>query len=230
MGLKHTEGRVVARVNREKKNYYTFADGTKIRVERQFDNFNRRETQPTNAIVVSAKGIPEGAEILVHPNAPEENNRIYDYTPLSGEEVASHVKYYSIPEDQCFAWRNENQWKPIPPFETALRVFKPYKGLLTGVEPTQLKDVLFVTSGELKGKVVKTIKSSDYCIVFQDTNGKEGNLIRFRPFGCQKTKREEEAVAILWDETKLVNRGDLLVGLSKSDAKQLKETSDARNR
>jgi len=223
MGLKHTEGRVVVRVDREKKNYHTFADGTKIRVERQFDNFNRRETQPTNAIVVSAKGIPEGAEILVHPNAPEENNRIYDYTPLSGEEVASHVKYYSIPKDQCFAWRNENQWKPIPPFELALRVFKPYKGLLTGVEPTQLKDVLFVLTGDLKGKVVKTIKAADYEIVFQDSNGQEGRLIRFRPNCDEKTKREPEAIAILHSETNLVNGGKLLVGLSKSDCKTINE-------
>jgi len=223
MGLKHTEGRVICSVDREYKNYYTFTGGTKIRLERQYDNFNRRETHPTNAIVVSSNSIPEGAEILVHPNAPEENNCIYNYALLSGEEASSDVRYYSIPEDQCFAWRNENQWKPIPPFELALRVFKPYKGLLTGVEPTQLKDILFVLTGDLKGKVVKTITAAAYEIVFQDSNGQEGRLIRFRPNGCSRTDREPEAIAILHSETNLVNGGKLLVGLSKSDCKTVNE-------
>ena len=66
----------------------------------------------------------------------------------------------------------EGEWNPIEPFATALRVFRPYEGVIEGIPPTQLKNALFVTSGDLKGKVVSTIKASDYCIVFNDMNAK----------------------------------------------------------
>lgn len=222
--LKHVEGKVIVQVDLESKNWHTFADGTKIRRERQYENLNRRETEPVNAIVVSGKNIPAGAEILIHPNAIIESNKIYNYQQLSGKDEDSDIKYYSISEDQCFFWRDENDnWQPLPPYETALRVFKPYEGVIEGIEPTQLKDTLFVTSGELKGKVVATIKASDYQVVFQDINGREGNLIRFRPFGDEKTGREEEAIAILNDITKKVKRGEYYVGLTKSDAKPIVE-------
>ncbi len=41
------------------------------------------------------------------------------------------------------------------------------------------------------GKVVATLKAVDYEVIFQDTNGRENRIIRFRPFGDPKTKREE---------------------------------------
>lgn len=222
--LKHVEGKVIVSIDLQAKNSHTFQDGTKIRIERQFDNFNRRYTEPTNAIVISGKDIPEGVEILVHPNAVADHHKIHNYKKLSGQDLASDIKYYSIPEDMCFFWRDKNDtWQPIPPFETALRVFKPYKGILVGIDPTLLKDTLFVTSGNFKGQVVKTLVSSDYEVIFQDVNGREGRLIRFRPNGCEKTKKEPEAIAILNDETKKVNKGELTVGIGIKDAKPLNE-------
>jgi hypothetical protein len=223
MALKYVEGRVICSVDKEGKNWHTFSDGTKIRLERQFNNLNRRETEPVNATVISGANITEGAEILIHPNAACESNQITNFAQLSGKEAASDTKYYSIPEDQCFVWNDNGSWKPIPPYETALRVFKPYRGSLVGIEPTQLKDTLVVTSGKLKGNVVKTLKACDYQIVFQDTNGQEGNLIRFRPFGDEKTNREEEAIAILNSVTELVNKGEYLVGIEIKDAKPINE-------
>ena len=221
--LKHVEGKVIVAVDLESKNSHTFSDGTKIRLERDYNNLNKRETQPTNAIVVSGANIPAGSEILIHHNANSDTNKITNHTALSGKETGSDIKYYSIPEEQCFLWKDEiGEWKPIAPYETALRVFKPYKGFLEGIEPTLLKQTLYCTSGELKGKVVATLEACDYQVVFQDTNGQEGNVIRWRPNGDAKG-REEEAVAIMNELTEMVENGELLVGLTKSDAKPINE-------
>lgn len=224
MSLKHVEGKVIIRCDLEGKNWWTFANGQKIRYERQFNNLNRRETEPVNAIVVSAEGIPEGTEILIHPNAVDESNRIYNYKQLSGEVLAGDIRYYSIKPHQCFIYKDEaDGWKPLPPYETALRVFKPYNGPIQGIEPELIKNCLWVTSGNLKGSAVKTIMASDYEIVFQDTNGKEGRIIRFRPNGDEYEDREPEAVCLLPEITKKIKKGEYFVGLSTSDAKPLKE-------
>ncbi len=222
--LKHVEGRVVCKIDIEAKNWHTFSNGVKIRRERQYNEFNRRISEPTNAIVISGNEIPSGVEILIHPNAVHDSNRIFNYKKLSGKEEASDVKYYAIRESDCFAWLDEDgTWKPLKPFETALRVYIPYKGLLDGIPPKQIKDCLYVTSGRLSKKVIKTIVASDYEIIFQDITGREGRLIRFRPDGDEKNNREPEAIAILTDITKKVNNGEYLVGISLSDAKPLKE-------
>lgn len=220
MSLKHVEGKVIIEIDIESKNWHTFANGLKIRLERQYENLNRRITEPVNATVISAKDIPAGVEILIHPNAIIESNRIYNYKKLTGENA--DIQYYSIREDQCFLWRDEDDnWQPLPPYETALRIFKPYEGILLGIEPTLIKDVLYVTSGELKGKCVHTLKSCDYEVVFQDVTGREGRIIRFRPNGDEKHKREPEAVAISHEITDKVNEGMYYVGLTKSDCKTI---------
>lgn len=225
--LKHVEGRVICAVDLEAKNWHTFSNGTKIRRERQYNELNRRITEPTNAIVVSGKDIPSGVEILIHPNAVHDSNRIFNYKKLSGKDEASDIKYYAIRETDCFIYLGENGiWKPLKPFETALRVFIPYKGILEGIAPKQIKDCLYVNSGRLAGNVVKTIIASDYQIIFQDTTGKEGNLIRFRPDGDEKNNREPEAIAIMKDITKKVLNGEYIVGISISDAKPLKENAN----
>lgn len=223
--LRHTKGRVVVAVDLEGKNSWRFADGTEIRYERQVDNFNRRQTEPVNARVISGEGIKEGAEILVHHNAPCDVNLVTNHSQLSGEEIAANVRIYSIPEDQCFAWLDGDTWRPLPPYETALRVYKPYEGLIEGIEPTQLKNTLYCTSGELKGLVLKTVTAADYVIVFQGRNGQEEQILRWRPFGDDKG-REEEAMAILHEETELVKQGKLLIGLDKSTAKKITEYAD----
>ena len=221
--LKHTHKRVIVKSNLQLKNYTTFDDGTKIRLERQFNNFNRRQTEPVNATVVSAEYIPTGSEILISHNALHDTSRIFDYVPPSGNESID-IGFFSIPEYDCFAWRDtDGQLKPMKHFDFALRVFKPCTGVFVGLRPIEIKDVLYVTTGELRGNVVKTLKGCDYVIVYQDTNGKEGNIIRFRPFGNPEEKREEEAVAILNDLTEQVNNGELFIGLTNSDCKTLKE-------
>lgn len=222
--LKHIEGRIIVAVDHQSKNSHKFADGTVIRLERDYNNLNRRETQPTNATVISGANIPKGSEILIHHNAPSDTNRIHNYSKLSGKETGSDIKHYSIPEEQCFLWRDANNtWQPIPPYETALRVFVPYIGVLEGIEPKPLKNVLYVTSGELKGKVVTTLDACDYVVVFQDVNGQEGNVIRFRPNGDAKANREPEAIALMNEITDKVKSGKYLIGITTKDAKPIKK-------
>lgn len=219
--LVHTQDRVVVKVDMEFKNSHAFEDGTVIRRERLYNEFNRRIAQPVNCIVISGEGIPKGAELLVSHNAFHETNRINDYKNSFEKEDSDRVRYFSIPTYECFVWRlGEGDWTPLYPFEFGLRVFKPYKGKLEGIEPEQLKDVLYVTSDcELKGKVVKTLKGCDYIVVYQNSDNREGQLLIFRPFGDIKRRLDEEAIAILHEETKQVEDGNLLVGYEIKDAK-----------
>jgi hypothetical protein len=220
MRLKAPKNRVVIKVDLESKNTHKFADGTTIRLERQFDNFNMRYVKPTNAIVVSANNIPEGAEILIHHNSTHDVYRIFNYLPPT-TDASSNVKYYSIPEEECFFWREKegDEWKPMPNFVTALRLFKPYVGTFEGVPHTLLKDRLLITSGELKGKAVITLKSSDYEIIYQNENGTEDRVIRVRYYN--EWNERNEIITIDDNLTEMIDNGEVLVGLSSSDAKTL---------
>jgi hypothetical protein len=223
--LVHVENRIAVRVDMERKNSHMFSDGTKIELARKYDNFNLRYVNPVNATVMSAEGIPEGAEILIHHNSTHDTSRIFDYKSLSGEDIASNIRYFSIPESESFAWydKESKSWMPLPGFDFALNVFRPYKGIIQNVEPTQLKDTLLITTGEYKGLVVRTLKASNYCIIFQDVTGREGNLIRIRSSENTKTQHECEIVAIDHNLTKLYNEGQLIAGINKSDAKPINE-------
>lgn len=227
--LVHVEGKIIIRVDMDYKNSVTFSDGTKIELCRKYDNFNMRYVNPVNATVISAENIPTDAEVLIHHNSVHDTNRVFNYSSLSGEDIASNIRYFSIPEFDAFAWydKESKSWQPLPGFDFALRVFKPYKGILNGIEPTLIKDCLYVTTGEYKGLVCRTLKSCDYNIIFQDVNGREGNLIRFRSVEDLKTQRELEIVAIDHTLTEQLQNGDLIVGITKSDAKPLKEIQHA---
>lgn len=218
--LKHTFERVIVKVDIEKKNYHTFENGTTIRRERNFNEFNRRITQPSNAIVISGEGIDKGSEILISHNAIHDTNKIFDY-----RNDSPNVQYFSIPEYDCFAWRNkEGAMQPLKNFEFALRVFKPYEGMILGMPPTEIKNILYITTGSLKGKVVHTLDSTDYQIIYQELNGKEGNLIRIR-HSDDDTFDREEIIAIDHDLTELVNKGKLKIGITEKDCKKINECS-----
>jgi len=221
MKLIAPKGRVIVKVDLESKNFHTFADGTKIKLERQYDNFNMRYVKPVNAIVVDGIGVTEGADILIHHNATHDTYRIFNYQPPT-KEASSDIKYYSIPEQECFLWREKggSTWNTLHNYVTALRVFKPYKGFMEGIEPEQIKNKLYITSGELKGNVCDTVKSADYQIIYQGDDGKEESIIRLRHYENEDNTREE-IIAIDHSLTKLVEKGEYLVGVTKSDAKKL---------
>jgi hypothetical protein len=147
---------------------------------------------------------------------------VYNYTPLSGDDVASDIRYYSIPSEMAYAYLDGTEWKPIKPYAFGLRVFRPYSGILQGIEPTQLKDTLYVYTGELSGKIVKTVKAADYCIVHQGIDGREGNIIVFKHYE-EDDNDIEEVLCILDELTEQLHKSKLLVGLTKTDAKPIKE-------
>lgn len=213
--LIHAFGRVVIKIDLEKKNELQLTEGIKISLQRQFNNLNRRYTEPVNAIVISAEDIPQDAEILIHPNAIIDSNKIFDYKANSVS-----ISYYSIPREQCFIWRKENEWVALPPYQTALRIYEPYTGAIEGIKPKLLKDALWVTSGEFKNKAVITIHASAYEVIFQDINGREGRKIRFRPSGDPIKELEPEAIAISGSITKKILSGEYLIGLSEDDCKK----------
>ncbi len=216
--LKSLHNRVIVKIDMEGKNYHTFDGGMKIRRERQFNNLNFRETVPVNATVISSEKIPEGAEILVDYHAVHDSNRIFNYKSKSPQ-----IQYFSIKINDCYLWNDGKEWHPVPPYELALRVFKKYEGIISWMKPEKMDNILYVTTGELKGKIIMTLIACDYECVFQDRNGREGNRIRFLPFGDPSVNKEEEAIAIRHDLMKELKNGTLMIGYSLSDCKTLNE-------
>ena len=220
MKLISPANRVIIKVDLESKNSHTFKDGTKIKLERQYDNFNMRYVKPVNAEVVNAKDIPEGAEILIHHNATHDTYKIFNYQRPTAE-ASSDIQYFSIPIEECFMWRTEkgSTWNALNNFITGLRIFEPYNGFLQGIEPSLIKNKIYVTSGELAGNVVGTVISSDYEIIYQNDDGTEGKIIRLRYY--PEGNDRNEVISVEHEYTERVNNGELLVGYSISDAKKL---------
>jgi hypothetical protein len=220
MKLKAPSNRVVIKVDLESKNSHTFKDGTKIKLERQYDNFNMRYVKPVNAEVVSGNGIPEGAEILIHHNSTHDTYKIFNYQRPTAE-ASSDMQYFSIPIEECFMWRTEkcSTWNALNNFITGLRIFEPYTGFLQGIDPTLIKNKIYVTSGDLAGNVVGTVISSDYEIIYQNDDGTEGRIIRLRYYPDGNDRNE--VISVEHDLTERVKNGELLVGYSISDAKKL---------
>lgn len=217
--LKAPKGRVIIKVDLEAKNSHTFEDGTKIHLARKYDNFNMRYVKPVNAIVVNAENIPEGAEVLIHHNATHDTYRLFNYLPPT-LDASTDVRFYSIPEGECFLWREDGgEWKTLSNFVTALRIFKPYTGALLGIQPTVINDVLYVTSGYLKGTAVNTLKKCDYEIIYQENNGQEGSIIRLRH--GESDEDRNEIIAINSYATDMIKNKEYLIGITLSDAKTL---------
>ena len=220
MKLISPSNRVIIKVDLESKNSHTFKDGTKIKLERQYDNFNMRYVKPVNAEVVNAKNIPAGAEILIHHNATHDTYKIFNYQRPTAE-ASSDIQYFSIPIEECFMWREEKSstWNALNNFITGLRIFEPYNGFLQGIDPSLIKNKIYVTSGGLAGNVVGTVISSDYEIIYQNDDGTEGKIIRLRYY--PEGNDRNEVISVEHEYTERVKNGELLVGYSISDAKKL---------
>lgn len=222
--MKHVENRIVIKVDHNYKKSHKFADGTVLALERGWNNLDKRETAEVNGIVISAEDIPQGAEILIHHNATHDTNKILDHGQLSGLKIASHIEYYSIPETQAFFWRKDSEtWHPVKGYVTGIQVYKPYRGILQGIDPTIIKDTLYITSGDLKGQVCHTVRAANYEMIFQDLDGRENRLIRCRHWDDEDNEREE-LTAISHYLTQKVNSGEYIIGLTPTTAKSLKET------
>jgi len=221
--LKHVQGRVIVKVDTEQKNFYTFSDGTTIRVERKYDNLDRSYTQQILGVVISAEHIPTDALLLFHFNSAHDSNLITNHSGLSVEEIASGIKIYSFTEAECFLWKmvGEEEWKPTKGFCIAERVYKPYEGRLVGLTPRLFKDTLFIKTGEYKGKIVRTLKACDYNILFRNEKGVDEHIVRCRHFE-NETHTREEIIAIDENLTEQLYEGKLRVGTTPQNAKSIK--------
>ena len=224
MNVQAPKGKVIIKVDIEFKNNHTFNNGTEIRIERNYNQFNEREKAPVQGIVISSEYIPEGAIVLIHHNGTHDTNRLFDFQKLSGKEIASDIKYYSIAEEHVYLWKlkEEHEWNPVKNYATALRVYKPYNGILQGIDPRLIPQTLYIKSGKLKGKAVRTLKHSDYEIIFRSPEtGKEERIIRLRHSDSEEYYEREEITCIDEWATEKINNGDFLVGLTPTTAKKI---------
>lgn len=214
--------RIIIAVDMNKKETHRMENGQELLLARKFDNFDRKYTEPVNAIVISGGDLPRHAEIIIHHNATHDVNRLFN---IKGLETNENLRYFSILEGQAYLYREmgSEEWKACKGFATGLRLFKPYKGILEGVAPTPIKDKLYITSGALKGNVVLTLKACDYEMVFQGLNGREQRIIRCRHFGTEEYHEREEIIGIDAEATAAVNADELYLGLNTSDCKPLSE-------
>jgi acetyltransferase-like isoleucine patch superfamily enzyme len=222
-GLKAPKGRCIISVDMDYKNSHQLTEGVNIRLERDVENLNKRYTAAVNATIMYAENIPIGAEVIINHNATHDTNRIFELEDLEGDIIASEIRYFSIPEEDCYIYKEENdqEWKPCLNFALGLRVFEPYLGLLAGVNHKELKNFIYITSDcELKGQVVKTVHASLYEMVFNDSNFREKRLIRIRHSQDPDFAREEVEL-IAKDKTEMVKNGTLYIGLNADEAKKL---------
>lgn len=224
--LVHVEGRILIKVDLEYKNNYTFANGQEIRLERGYNNLDNAYVCPTQGLVISGDGMPKGALILFHFNSIHDSNRVFNYSQISGAEIEANVGIYSIKEEECFLWKlpNEKEWNPIRNYALGYKVFIPYEGGITGIQPTEIKDVLYIYTGDYAGQCYHTVKNANYRLIFRDPEtGRDEEFIRCRPDGDEKSGREPELVAINHAITEKVLNGEYLVGLTPATAKKMND-------
>jgi hypothetical protein len=226
--LTHVEGRVIVKVGLDDKNSYKFENGTVIRLERDRNDFDKKYTTISQGTVISSNYAPSGATIYFHHNATHDSSKVFDYNTLNADEIANQIYYFSILENECYLFRiGDGPIQPFKGYATALRIFVPYTGILHGIEPKKMKDTLYITSGEYKGKVVRTLRSCDYELIINGPTGREERYIRIRHFEDVADHEREEIIAIDHGATKKVNAGSYLIGLTELDAKPLKELTHA---
>ena len=227
--IKATHNRIIASVDLNYKNKHRFDNGEEIRLRRNVDQFDKRITQPVNGIVIDAENIPMGAEVLLNHNATHGMHQLFDYQEFSGKNIASDIQYFSIPIHDVYGYRlNEDEWQPLFPYDFALRVFKPYNGSIKGIQPTLLKQKLFLTTGNFKNKCVVTNHHSDYEIIFQNKLGKEEKIIRVRTSDFELGKNQ--IFALDNSATEKIFNGELLIGVNEQNCKTHKQISYVRNR
>ena len=76
--------RVIMAVDLWYKNRVALGDsGVVLERPREYDEFNRRLTQPIQGVIINGKNLPSGAEILVHHNSFDETNKLFKGFKLS---------------------------------------------------------------------------------------------------------------------------------------------------
>ena len=215
MKMHCTKGNVIVKVDLELKNSYMLSPNNKIILRRDVgeENLNRRLSQPVQGIVIDAEKIPKNCVVLIHHNATHASYEIMD---VPNEP---HTKIFSIPVGLIFCHSTDLfNWTACENFLITLRIFKPYKGALSGVTSSLIPHRLYIVSGlsedgeDLSGKVCIVTKNSDYQIVYQGNNGREAYVLR---------TRSREILAIDPKTLHEAQTGGYLLGYSYKDAQTL---------
>lgn len=213
MMLKAPSRNVLIKIQLDNKEIYIFDNGNQLVISKGFD-FNRRKDSPSFAKVVDGDNIPKGAVCLIHHNASHDSFKVFGVKDDEGKTINN---LFSVAEDMVYMYKEEGKdWMPYKDFLITYRIFKPYLGILTGIEPEQVKQRLYIRKGnipnyEVDGKVLFVTPFSDYECIFHE-NGKETSVIR---------TRSREVLGIDLDLTRRVLKGEYLIGNNLQTAKIL---------
>lgn len=253
--LEHTKGRVVIKVDIEQKNTYQFGNGQVLILFPNTNQMDRRYHAPVSGIVVSAEDIPIGSQVLVEHNSCHPTNEIVelkddnpDIKYYSVPELEVYVwrkitraidadllpnNWMDVSDeeiDKLMGLKGEKfafDWHPTKYYAIAERVYEPYTGVFHGIKPSVIKNTLLIKTGELKGKIVHTVKNGQYEIIYQDTNGQPNEiLVTFHVENEDELSdlilnAKQEVTAINHALTERYLNGELLTGLTPDNCKPL---------
>ena len=222
--MKALTGFVIIKIDtRQKERYRLGGTDIVLDITRGF-NWNQREDRPTLATIIDGENLPSGTDVLVNYLALEPVYEILDEDILTKHEKQQGYKILSIPNDMCFAYFHKGEWHPCKEYLITMRVYKPYGGMLLGVEPVLVKNIMYVVKGysegtekdkvDLSGKVAVTLDWADYEIIWTNRDNQEERIIR---------TRDREVIGIDNSALEKINKGEYLIGLSPKTAKKLKE-------
>jgi len=218
------KGSVIIKIDTRQKERYSLGGGLILEIQKGY-NFNLREDRPSLAEIIDGAYFPSGTDILINYLALEPIYEITDENILTKQEKEQGYKIFSIPEDMCFAYFHEEEWHPCKEYLITLRVYKPYTGMIIGMPPTLVKNIMYVVKGfsegtekdkvDLSGKVAVTLDWADYEIIWHNKNSKEERLIR---------TRDREVIGIDKDALKKIKKGEYIIGISPTTATKLNST------
>ncbi len=219
--MKALYGSILVKLDTKQKEKYNLTKDVKIEIERGY-NFNLREDRASMGYIVEGGGLKEGDYCLLNYLALEQGYIIQDENILTKEEKKEGFKVLSVPKDMVFATSPDGKdWTPCKNFFLTLRIFKPYGGMILGVEPELVKEKLYVVKGfdeydgkktDLSGKVMCVTANSAYVIEWHNTENREEKLIR---------TMGRELLAIDHSMTDEVKKGNYLIGIETTDCKKL---------
>lgn len=211
--MRALRNKVLIRIDMTQKEKYSLGNGKTLHWQRGF-NFNLREDRATYGYVVDGNGMKEGTPVLVNYLSTEPSYAADNETILTEEEKKEGFRIRNIEADMIFCYFDGEKWQPCKGFLITKRIFKPYNGLLVGIEHERIKGRLYVVKGfdeydgevtDLSGKVCCVTPHSDVELIWHDESSRERRLIR-------TMNREIEAIDN--DMTEQVKNGELLVGVA----------------
>jgi len=178
MNILAMPNRVLVKVPMDLKEFYQLADDVKLFWPRWINNFDGREDNPVNGVVVNGEGLEEGVEVLLEHNATHESNEIFD----SDYPLEPNFKLFSVAVTEVLLWRykydKEDKLKGWQLYRNVMIVsnlFIHRKSIII-LEPEQIKNRVFVLRGQYENKALIVAKAVAYTIVYQEANGRDAQI------------------------------------------------------